>query len=513
MEDDYDNISAQLHDDDSRDNSTIDSASYMDGDDALGQYAPPSRKRKRGQQDAIDRQHLVFADALLDYFMLSATDQPHVHPMPPPTFPDTFEIDRPIDDQQHTALHWAAAMGDIGVVRTCLDRGANPGARNKRGETPLIHAVFFTNSYEQEVIGKLVNLLLNTIRDTDNFGATVLHHIVMSTNTHSRRKSARYYLDVVLNKLAEICQPRDFASFLNAQDGHGDTALHVAARHNAKKCIRALQGRGVRGDIPNRKHETADQQLQSQRAIRSDFISSSPAPGDYSMTNGHSMVKAPTSGSATHYHTQPARSFSQSFEPAIQEKGLQMSLALDSELRERDADLHESQQLLVKADKERHQVRQATFRHFAQDPADGDDGELHQLEAEYERLQAEAKSFSEQIQHRELHHAVRAEESALPAEAHHRKTNGIVHDDVELENQCRAGLELAAEQSKRRKLTASVVEAQASAGMSHTGEALKRLVSVTMGVPREDVMELVPELLEELEQSKMDVGGGMVAVT
>ena len=67
-------------------------------------------------------------------------------------------------------------------------------------------------------------------------------------------------------------------------------------------------------------------------------------------------------------------------------------------------------------------------------------------------------------------------------------------------------MELGAEQSKRRKLTNAVVEAQGAAGMSMHGEKLKRLVSVTCGVPVEEVPSLTPELLEELQDSKMDIG-------
>ena len=508
MSEDYDNISTQLHDDDSQDNSTIASASFMDEDDryAGNQYDQASRKRKHDQ----DQQHMLYADELLDYFMLSASDTPLLH-LPPPIPPQPFEINRPIDDQAHTALHWGAAMGDIDIVRFFIERGADLFARNKRGETPLIRAVLFTNNYEKQSMPNLVQLLISTIREHDHHGGSVLHHIAMTTNSLAKKRCARYYLDIVLNKMAEICTPSEFTRLVNLQDSSGDTALHIVARHNAKKCIRSLQGRGVRGDLENANRETADRIIQGQRAIRQDFVSSSPVP-DFGATNGHELIKATKPGPASHYHSQSARSFSQSFGEMAQDKSLQVALAYDSEIKQKDDDLEEGQRLVQNVDQQLHGVRQGIYR-YLQEGVDSYDSEEeeHRLREEERRLIAESESLSEQIQHRELHHAVRSEEQALPPSAH-RKPNNTMSTDHELEEQKNAALGLAEQQNKRRKLTSSVVMAQAAAGMSGNGETLKQMVSSTCGVPIDDVSALAPELLEELQQSKMDVGNEVAAL-
>ena len=486
----------------------------MDEDDLYGPGHHPyghaaSRKRKRGQENVIDQEHMFFADQLLDYFMLSASDTPYG--VTPPRIPDNFQIDRPIDDQNHTALHWGAAMGDIDIVRSFLDRGALQHARNRRGETPLIRAVLFTNNYEKETMLNLVHHLLHTMKETDNHGATILHHIAMTTTSSAKKKCARYYLDVVLNKAMEFYTPQDFLKFVNYQDHNGDTALHIVARHNAKKCIRALQGRGVRGDIYNNSEETADQIMHKVRTVHNDFISSSPAPPLVGAINGQELVKASKPNGVAHYHSQSARSFSQSFGSMAQDKGLQVALAFDSEVREKDDDLSESQRIQSQIESERAQLRQLYLRFLAED--DGGEGteEEDQLNRDEERrLIMESKSLSEQIQHRDLHHAVRSEEHSLPPSAH-QKTNGVISDEVEIEEKGLAALELATEQHRRRELTGTVVMAESAAGMSPHGEKLKRLVSLTCGVPAEEVPILAPELLEELQQSKMEVGGSEVA--
>ena len=49
--------------------------------------------------------------------------------------------------------------------------------------------------------------------------------------------------------------------------------------------------------------------------------------------------------------------------------------------------------------------------------------------------------------------------------------------------------------------------------MSQHGEKLKRLVSTTCGVPVDEVSSFTPDLLEELQESKVEIGSEMGATT
>ncbi|KAL8966785.1 MAG: hypothetical protein Q9183_003207, partial [Haloplaca sp. 2 TL-2023] len=87
-EDHYDGISAQLNDDESMDRSEIGSESFMGEEEMLyGQQSGPRKRNKRGPDPSFhDQQHTLYADALLDYFMLSDNDRQY--PVNPPRPPD-----------------------------------------------------------------------------------------------------------------------------------------------------------------------------------------------------------------------------------------------------------------------------------------------------------------------------------------------------------------------------------------------------------------------------------------
>lgn len=510
-EDMYDNISTQFNDDDSLVGSTVGSASFMDEDDryhAQGQTGG-SRKRKRGPEISVrDQQHTMFADSLLDYFMLSSSDAPLN--LEPPKLPEGYEVEWKVDGQKHTALHWAAAMGDMEIVRTLMNRGADIFARNERGDTPLIRAVLFTNNYEKDTFPKLLSFFQATVEEPDYLDSTVLHHVAMLTTSRQKKKCARFYLEVLLARLAEFMDQRRFLKFINKQDSNGDTAFHIVVRHEATKCIRALQGCGAGGDIPNHNNETADQMLQRSRVKQLDqyaLQSSSPVQPQFSLPNGHAVAGQTKSGTMTksRYESQSAQSFSESFDSVAANGGLQVALALENELREKDDQQAEADRLHAGIDQQRHEIRRQTFAYLnEQGSGDDDDLEVAELRREQQFLLAEQESLLEQNQHRILHQDIRAEESALSPSVHN-KTNDTALSEDEIKARIKAAQDLHAEQIKRMDLTKMVAQAQANAGMSQAGHDCKRLVSSATGIPVEEVAGVTGELLEQLELSKVDL--------
>lgn len=509
------NSSPQLNDEDSAEDSSFASDSNVDDHDSYQrpQRQGTSRKRKR-EIDTSDHQDVLYADALLDYFILCGSDARSFdleYPLPPPGFP----IDRRIDNQNHTALHWGAAMGDIAIVNTFLGLRADMRARNIRGETPILRAVIFTNNHAKGTMDQLVDIFQSTIQDQDDFGGTVFHHAAALTFSHTKKKCARYYLEILLSKLSEsTITQQEFFNFVNLKDHKGDTALHIVARNDAKKCVQTLQGHGAASDIANGKGETVDQILHHSRRRRTDhyaFGSSSPLQPDLPLSNGDEFVTVPkpaTVPSTSQYESQSAQSFRDSFSAMLPDKALQMVLDMEEGVHEKDTDHAESNRLLQNVTMELNQARQQIALLNDRNGDFEEDDDDQQLIEEAEALRATNESLLEQHQHKCLHKDVRAEEQNLPPSAHHdlTKSNGELPDEMELDRKVRAGQDLAQMQSQRILVAAGVVQAQATAGMSENGETYKRLISSTMGTSADEVSAMVPELLEVLEMSKMDAG-------
>ena len=93
---------------------------------------------------------------------------------------ESIDLDVPIDDLQHTALHWASVLGRISLVKDLIKYGANILRGNYAGETGLIRAVLVTNNFDGQFFPKLLDLLYPAIPLVDNFGRSVLHHIALT---------------------------------------------------------------------------------------------------------------------------------------------------------------------------------------------------------------------------------------------------------------------------------------------------------------------------------------------
>ena len=258
-----------MHDDDTPDNVTVASASYMGDEDVydMSQFSTGHRKRKREEiiQDRSEQQHAIYGDELLDYFLLSRNEQPAIRPDPPTNFQPNF----PIDGDQHTAIHWAAAMGDVEVIKQLKRFGADLSAQNIRGETPFMRAVNFTNCFDKQTFPQVLKELFPTVEARDHSGCTVIHHAAtMKSGRVSSQSCSRYYLDIILNKLQETHHPDVIQQVIDAQDNDGNTAVHLAAQRHLRKCVRALIGRGARLDIPNNENILAEDLIKELNASK-----------------------------------------------------------------------------------------------------------------------------------------------------------------------------------------------------------------------------------------------------
>lgn len=182
------------------------------------------------------------------------------------------ELDTPIDNQSHTALHWAATLSRMPLLRALIEAGASPFRVNKAGETALMRACIVTNSMDHNSFPELLDVLGATIDVRDDKGRTVLHHIAVTSAVKGRNSASRYYLESLLEWVvrqgsapssqnhpqgsfsapAKMGIGRFMSEIVNAQDSSGDTALNIAARIGNRSIVSQLLEVGADPNIANR---------------------------------------------------------------------------------------------------------------------------------------------------------------------------------------------------------------------------------------------------------------------
>ena len=173
------------------------------------------------------------------------------------------DLDIPLDNTAHTALHWAATLARLPLLKMLIARGASIYRVNMGGETALIRACVVTNNLDQGSFPELLEMLGPTIEMRDGRGRTVLHHIAVSSAVKGRSAASKYYLEsllefVVRQGSAPSSQQNSFSSniapmavktiglasfmheIVNARDKSGDTALNIAARIGNRSIIQQL---------------------------------------------------------------------------------------------------------------------------------------------------------------------------------------------------------------------------------------------------------------------------------
>ena len=200
-----------------------------------------------------------------------------------------FDIDAIIDDQGHTALHWAASLARMHLVEQLIELGADIHRGNYAGETPLIRAVLTTNHVESGTFTALLGHLSDSTRTIDHAYRTVVHHIALVAGVKGRAAAARSYMAAILGWVAKgmkggqiqnhsqafarsgnaaavsagvngsanghvagangestaALPPLALKTLVDVQDVHGDTALNVAARVGNTGLVKSLLDAGA----------------------------------------------------------------------------------------------------------------------------------------------------------------------------------------------------------------------------------------------------------------------------
>ena len=194
------------------------------------------------------------------------------------------DLDIPLDATANTALHWAATLARVPLMRLLISKGANTMQGNAANQTPLMSAVQVSNTFDHGCFPEMLESLGPLIDMRDSMGRTVLHHVAVSSGIKGRSQSSRYYLESLLeyvvrqgssqsqgqsnpssqlNSFAGVSngmaasrlKPMNLGRFMsevvNVQDKSGNTALNLAARIGNRTIINQLEEVGADFEIPN----------------------------------------------------------------------------------------------------------------------------------------------------------------------------------------------------------------------------------------------------------------------
>ncbi len=179
-----------------------------------------------------------------------------------------FDINLILDDQGHTALHWASALANVKLIPSLLQKGARLDFLNYAGESALIRSVMVSHNYEQQSFMDLLSVSKDIICIPDKKNRTVLHHICLSASSKMRVNSCIYYMHCILGFYAKSVHDEAvssemvhsdnqnslsnrFRSILNVVDICGDTAVNIASRLGNRHLFDLLVEAGADVSIPN----------------------------------------------------------------------------------------------------------------------------------------------------------------------------------------------------------------------------------------------------------------------
>jgi len=174
------------------------------------------------------------------------------------------------DEDERTALHWAASAARLNVVSYLLEKGANPDSTDESKSTPFMSAVAAGHEAVAKVLLDSGKINVNSKNDTgrtplhyacskalvsivelllakgakvnvaDNYGVTPLHRAASNSNEKTLQITCRI-IEMLLQKGAN----------LDAMDKHKQTPLQIACVENCEKIALMLVAAGADVEIEN----------------------------------------------------------------------------------------------------------------------------------------------------------------------------------------------------------------------------------------------------------------------
>ena len=189
-------------------------------------------------------------------------------------FPKNLDPNFQVDEEGNTALHWAAAQGNVSLVKYLVEvLKSDPFKSNLKGMNCISKSLFFDNNYKNDSFQTILTLLSNCLIIQDVSGKLPLHYIADLCSLKVKDINVSiYYLNWILKFLSievdvpmkktdgsnEIVMTRqDFLkNGLNYQDSDGNTPLHILAVNGNVQLYNHFISLGAVPTVLNLKGET-----------------------------------------------------------------------------------------------------------------------------------------------------------------------------------------------------------------------------------------------------------------
>ncbi|GAA5851889.1 hypothetical protein JCM9279_001922 [Rhodotorula babjevae] len=474
---------------------------------------------------------LRYARMILDYFVSESQQIPQFLLAPPTDFDPNVVI----DDDGHTALHWACAMGRMRIVKLLLTAGADIFRANSMGQTALMRSVMFTNNYDLRKFPELFELLHRSTINIDRQDRTVFHYIVDIALQKGKTHAARYYMETVLGRLADY--PDEVADILNFQDEEGETALTLAARARSKRLVKILLDHGADPKMANRDGKTAEDYILEDERFREQDVANAAAAaaaaaaatvashpnGNGTLSGIISSATAAAGGGgagassssaagvgAPQLHTsETGQRVASEVIPRISTLLTTLATSFDAELADKERELAQADALAAALEAEIADARaqaQQLEQHAANRGAI--EHEVTQLEGELEakvgkRFRLGWEKWVRDEEGREQQY----ERDAAEGQQHEQEADLDAYRDLvanppadAAERAHALASRIAEFRDERARLFAQLVDAHAAVGTGAKLAQYRQLVALGCGVPLDQVDGAIEALVEDLDQ-------------
>jgi hypothetical protein len=321
--------------------------------------------------------------------------------------------------------------------------------------------------------------------------------------------------------MTEVLSPDHIERVLNETDQNGDTAILIAARNGARKCIRSLICRNADSGIANMQGENAEQyiiELNNRRKEREHHnrpMSSSPFQGNSSLppvggavqphNNGdnaatNSLAAINNDSNSTVYKSEVAIAMKNSVIPSVMEKFQSLTDNIENEMAEKEAELAEAERVVAARRSELEQLKSQIeeLRTKDQVQTDGTLDSDTRLLAELDELMEECTALTMEEQNRTLHELFEKEKATS---ANADVTMDGTEDDETIKEKLDLARELFNVMQQRHGLVQTIVQNLSVAGFGNKQAEYRRLITGALRIREDEVEEALPGIVAELESS------------